>query len=194
MDEAARLAAANRLYRQRFGFPFIIAVRGQRDRAAILNALETRTHNSEDQEIDTAIAEVAKIAWFRLGDLIEGYAPMDKPTQGGRLTTHVLDMRLGQPARGLAFELFSLADGARTSLCAGRTNDDGRAPAPLLEGAALVAGLYELVFAVGAYQAGQSETGFYDDIPIRFRVVDTDVHYHVPLLLSPYGYSTYRGS
>ena len=70
-DEAARLSAANWLYRQRFGFPFIIAVRGQRDRAAILAALEARTNNSEKEEIDTAIAEVAKIAWFRLGDLIE---------------------------------------------------------------------------------------------------------------------------
>jgi 2-oxo-4-hydroxy-4-carboxy-5-ureidoimidazoline decarboxylase len=70
-DEAARLAAANRLYRQRFGFPFIIAVRGQRDRAAILAALEARANNSEKAEMDTAIAEVAKIAWFRLRDLIE---------------------------------------------------------------------------------------------------------------------------
>jgi 2-oxo-4-hydroxy-4-carboxy-5-ureidoimidazoline decarboxylase len=70
-DEAARLSAANWLYRQRFGFPFIIAVRGQRDRAAILAALEARTNNGEKEEIDTAIAEVAKIAWFRLSDLIE---------------------------------------------------------------------------------------------------------------------------
>jgi 2-oxo-4-hydroxy-4-carboxy-5-ureidoimidazoline decarboxylase len=70
-EEAARLSAANWLYRQRFGFPFIIAVRGQRDRAAILAALEARTNNSEKEEIDTAIAEVAKIAWFRLSDLIK---------------------------------------------------------------------------------------------------------------------------
>lgn len=71
-DEGARLSAANWLYRQRFGFPFIIAVRGQRDRAAILRAIDTRTENSESQEIETAIAEVAKIAWFRLSDLIAG--------------------------------------------------------------------------------------------------------------------------
>jgi 5-hydroxyisourate hydrolase len=112
----------------------------------------------------------------------------------GRLTTHVLDVRLGQPARDLAFELFRIVDGARTSLCQGRTNDDGRAPAPLLEGAGLKAGLYEIVFAAGDYQARLSETGFYDAIPIRFRVIDTAAHYHVPLLLSPFGYSTYRGS
>jgi len=112
----------------------------------------------------------------------------------GRLTTHVLDVRLGQPAQGLAFELFRLDGGTRASVCQGRTNDDGRAPAPLLEGAGLKPGVYELVFAAGDYQAGLSETGFYDDIPIRFRITNTAAHYHVPLLLSPFGYSTYRGS
>jgi 5-hydroxyisourate hydrolase len=112
----------------------------------------------------------------------------------GQLTTHVLDVRLGQPARDLAFELFRLDGGTRLSLCQGRTNDDGRAPAPLLEGAGLKTGTYELVFAVGNYQAGLFESGFYDDIPIRFRVTDPAAHYHVPLLLSPFGYSTYRGS
>jgi OHCU decarboxylase len=70
-DRATEFMALNRAYRDRFGFPFIIAVRGQRDRAAILAALEARTNNSEKEEIDTAIAEVAKIAWFRLSDLIE---------------------------------------------------------------------------------------------------------------------------
>ena len=70
-DEAARLSAANWLYRQRFGFPFIIAVRGQRDRAAILAAIEARTANSETEEIETAINEVTKIAWFRLNDLVK---------------------------------------------------------------------------------------------------------------------------
>ena len=69
-DAGARLSAANRLYRQRFGFPFIIAVRGQRDRAAILRALEARTANGEAEEIETALNEVAKIAWFRLSDLV----------------------------------------------------------------------------------------------------------------------------
>jgi len=70
-DEGARLSAANWLYRQRFGFPFIIAVRGQRDRSAILRALEARTANAEAEEIETALNEVAKIAWFRLSDLVK---------------------------------------------------------------------------------------------------------------------------
>lgn len=71
-EEAARLSAANWLYRQRFDFPFIIAVRGQRDRAAILAAIDARIANSETEEIETAINEVAKIAWFRLSDLVKG--------------------------------------------------------------------------------------------------------------------------
>ena len=115
----------------------------------------------------------------------------------GRLTTHVLDMRLGQPARDMGFELFRIVGEDRQSLCRGRTNDDGRTSLPLLEGDALQAGIHELVFAVGAYQARHSTPdalGFYDLIPIRFLVGDRSAHYHVPLLLSPFGYSTYRGS
>ena len=70
-DEAARVDDLNESYRRKFGFPFIIAVRGQRDRDAIMQAMETRTRNSEAEEIDTAMREVAKIAWFRLSDLIQ---------------------------------------------------------------------------------------------------------------------------
>ena len=115
---------------------------------------------------------------------------------GGRLTTHVLDTRLGRPACGLAFELFRIVGETRTLLGHGRTNDDGRAPAPLLEGEAFVPGIYELQFHAGDYQAGLPYpiAGFYDIISIRFRIADGDTHYHVPLLLAPFGYSTYRGS
>jgi len=115
---------------------------------------------------------------------------------GGRLTTHVLDTRLGQPARGLTYELVQILDDVQCLLCEGLTNDDGRTSEPLLEGEAFQPGLYELVFYVGDYQAGLPEpvAGFYDLIPIRFRIEDSSMHYHVPLLLAPFGYSTYRGS
>ena len=115
---------------------------------------------------------------------------------GGRLTTHVLDTRLGEPARGLAYALFRIVGDARQPLTQGRTNDDGRAPAPLLEDEALLPGLYELQFHAGDYQAGLPDpvAGFYDVISIRFRIADGNAHYHVPLLLAPFGYSTYRGS
>jgi len=115
----------------------------------------------------------------------------------GKLTTHVLDVRLGQPARDLAFALYAIDGNDRRLLCEGRTNDDGRADSPLLQGSALLSGIYELVFDAGAYQAallGPGAAGFYDFIPIRFRIGDPSAHYHVPLLLSPFGYSTYRGS
>jgi len=115
----------------------------------------------------------------------------------GRLTTHVLDTARGMPAVGLTIELFSLT-GERRRLKAATTNKDGRCDAPLLEGAELVTGPYELVFAVGDYfrTAGvaTSNPPFLDRVPICFQVADPAAHYHVPLLVSPYGYTTYRGS
>lgn len=117
----------------------------------------------------------------------------------GRLTTHVLDTATGRPAAGLDVALFRLgAGGAREPLACGRTNSDGRLDAPILEGAALTAGVYELEFHAGAYLRAQGldlpEPLFLDVIPLRFGVSDPGVHHHVPLLLSPFGYSTYRGS
>ena len=113
----------------------------------------------------------------------------------GRLTTHVLDTALGQPAAGLEITLRRTSGEVIKTV---RTNDDGRVDAPLLEGDALTKGGYELTFHAGSYldatgQAG-TEPRFLDEIPIRFGVADTEAHYHVPLLLSPFGYSTYRGS
>jgi len=114
----------------------------------------------------------------------------------GALTVHALDTALGRPAAGLPLSLFRIGNVVRAQLGAWRTNSDGRCDAPLLAGAALTVGSYEIVFNVGAWRemAGASDLGFYDLIPIRFRVTDPAAHYHIPLLLSPYGYSTYRGS
>lgn len=115
----------------------------------------------------------------------------------GRLTTHVLDTASGKPAAGLAIELWNLADGKRI-LRSVTTNADGRSDGPLLEGSDFRAGCYELRFMAGDYlrRAGfkLQEPPFLDVIPIRFGIADASQHYHVPLLLSPYGYSTYRGS
>jgi len=110
----------------------------------------------------------------------------------GRLTTHVLDTMRGRPAAGVAIEL--RRDGE--SLVQSRTNADGRTDAPLLEGDALTAGTYELVFDVGAYFAGADvpEPPFLGLVPVRFGIADPAAHYHVPLLASPWAYSTYRGS
>jgi 5-hydroxyisourate hydrolase len=114
----------------------------------------------------------------------------------GRLTTHVLDTAAGRPAAGLTLDLYRLEGKTRAHLGSFRTNADGRCDAPLLAGEALRAGEYEIVFAVGTWRAGggQAGAGFYDTVPIRFRVTDPAGHYHVPLILAPFGYSTYRGS
>jgi 5-hydroxyisourate hydrolase len=117
----------------------------------------------------------------------------------GRLTTHVLDTAAGRPAGGLRIELWVLgADGGRQLVVTATTDADGRTGGPLLSGEALVAGTYELVFHAGDYlrAAGHvlPEPAFLDVVPIRFGIADASAHYHVPLLISPYGYSTYRGS
>lgn len=116
----------------------------------------------------------------------------------GRLTTHVLDTVSGGPAPGVTVELFRIApDGARTLLATVSTNADGRTDAPLLSGAEAVAGTYELDFHIGPYfrasGAKVGEPAFLDVVPLRFGL-GADGHYHVPLLCSPWSYSTYRGS
>ena len=109
----------------------------------------------------------------------------------GRLTTHVLDTAQGRPGAGIKVELF-LMEGDRATLAASTTtNADGRTDKPLLEGDKLRAGTYQLVFHVGAYF---KSAGFLDTVPIRFRIADPAAHYHVPLLCTPWSYSTYRGS
>ena len=113
----------------------------------------------------------------------------------GKLTTHVLDTTHGCPAAGIAVRLY---DGSGKLLREARTNADGRCDAPLLEGEALRAGRYRLEFEVGAYfrAAGPPapEPPFLDVVPVAFAVADPDANYHVPLLVSPFGYGTYRGS
>jgi 5-hydroxyisourate hydrolase len=114
----------------------------------------------------------------------------------GRLTTHVLDTAQGRPAAGVAIDLRRVGEHApiRTT----RTNADGRTDEPLLEGDDLVPGSYELRFAVGHYFAGQpvqvDVPPFLDIVPVRITIADAAAHVHVPLLVSPWAYSTYRGS
>jgi 5-hydroxyisourate hydrolase len=108
------------------------------------------------------------------------------------VSTHVLDVARGRPAEGLLIGLFALEDGHRRHVATARTNADGRTDAPL--GTDLTPGTYELVFSVTDYFERESTPAFYDVIPVRFTVAGEAARYHVPLLLSPWGYSTYRGS
>ena len=118
--------------------------------------------------------------------------------KGGRLTTHVLDTASGKPASGLSISLYRIEGEARRHLKTVSTNADGRCDAPLLEGTAFTAGRYRLVFAAGAYFAAKGvalpDPPFVDTVVLDFGVADPATHYHVPLLVSPWSYSTYRGS
>jgi 5-hydroxyisourate hydrolase len=109
----------------------------------------------------------------------------------GRLTTHVLDTAQGRPAVGLRLTLCRVDGNDRVPLIEATTNLDGRCDAPLLEGEALIRGTYELLFQVGAHFGHAS---FLGEVPVRFAIADPAEHYHVPLLVSPFGYTTYRGS
>lgn len=116
----------------------------------------------------------------------------------GKLTTHVLDLATGLPAAGLSITLYRLDGDSRSRISATITNSDGRTNAPMLAGDDFATGIYELEFAAGDYLkssgADIADIPFLDVVPIRFGISDAGRHYHVPLLLSPYGYSTYRGS
>lgn len=190
-DQMARFQALNGAYVEKFGFPFIMAVRGA-NAARILAGFEGRLGNERDAEIRRALVEIGKIAWMRLLETVV-------PAPTGGLTTHVLCTATGRPASGLPLALFRIgADGARTLLGRFVTNADGRLDAPALAGADLAAGIYEWEFEVGVYfaRAGLATDAppFLDRVPLRFAVANPERHYHVPLLVSPWAFSTYRGS
>ena len=116
----------------------------------------------------------------------------------GRLSTHVLDTMSGTPAGGVRIELYGLAGDSRRLVASATTNADGRTDRPLLAAEELRSGAYELLFHIGEYFRGKGvdlpAPPFLDTVPVRFGVADPAAHYHVPLLVSPWAYSTYRGS
>ena len=116
----------------------------------------------------------------------------------GYLTTHVLDTARGLPAEGIRIALYRVSGNSHQKIAETVTNDDGRSDAPILPQDMFKPGTYELIFFCGDYLRATGQAGddplFLDQVPIRFGMNDAEAHYHVPLLLSPYGYSTYRGS
>ena len=116
---------------------------------------------------------------------------------GGYLTTHVLDTARGQPAAGIEIALYRVSGNSHRKIASAVTNADGRTDAPILPEGKFETGTYELVFFAGDYLRATGQAGaepmFLDQVPIRFGMAEA-AHYHVPLLLSPFGYSTYRGS
>ena len=182
------ISALNAAYGARFGFPFIVCVR-RHTRASVLAQFRRRLAADPAAEHATALEEIGYITRLRLVDRADGPG---MPAVNGWLSTHVLDTSQGRPAAGIALELLE-AGGA--VLARSVTNADGRTDAPLLSGAPLRIGVYELRFEVGPYfGAGDGEVPFLDHIPLRFGISEPETHYHVPLLVSPGAYSTYRGS
>lgn len=192
--EFARFERLNADYRARFNMPFIICVR-RHTRDSILENFERRLGNAPLAERAAALEEIGHITRLRLVEVVDGPG---KPKTEGRLSTHVLDTVSGRPAAGVKVTLKELGGSAEGLLKETLTNADGRTDAPLLGGGPLRIGTYELAFHIGAYFAVQavsaSRPPFLDIVPIRFGIAEPEGHYHVPLLASPWSYSTYRGS
>ena len=193
--EYARFHKLNDAYRTKFGIPFIVCVR-RHTKDSILNEFERRLTHDSANALDVAINEIGRIAALRLDARVT--AP-ERLKVTGRLSTHVLDTHGGKPAEGVAVELWELSrEGTDRLIVRGTTNHDGRTDTPLIGGRPLPIGTYELRFATAAYYASrgvtQSQPPFLDVVPIRFSIAEPEGHYHVPLVMTPWSYSTYRGS
>lgn len=178
-DLAARMAAANEAYEAKFGHIYLVCATG-RTAAELLAFCEARLANAPDAELRVAAEEQRKITHLRLEKLL---TPMAK------ITTHVLDTAKGRPAARVPVTLERL-DPEPAVVGQGLTDDDGRLRTLVPDDAPARAGTYRITFEVAAYDAA----GFFPRVAIDFVVRDPSQHHHVPLLLSPFGYSTYRGS
>ena len=185
----------NNAYRAKFGFPYIVCVR-RHTKDSILRDFERRLPNDAQTETRKSVEEICRIAALRIDQLV---VSDDRLQVRGRLSTHVLDTHGGRPAPGIAVELVELCSlGASRVVTRAITNADGRTDQPLIHDRPVPIGRYELSFRVGDYFAGRgaevSDPPFLDQIPLRFSVSDPEGHLHVPLLVTPWSYATYRGS
>ncbi len=193
-DEVDRLSSLNTKYKKKFGFPFILAARHV-TKHTVLSAIEGRLQLPVETEFAGALVQVSKIAWMRL------LAALKITNQNGFLTCHVLDTANGCPAANMrVHQLHRITPEEDAGLIKEfETNDDGRLPGgPALKGDEFLVGTYQWTFFVGDYfarkNAKTSGNPFLDEVPLRFGIDDPEQHYHVPLLVSPWSYSTYRGS
>jgi 2-oxo-4-hydroxy-4-carboxy-5-ureidoimidazoline decarboxylase len=185
----------NHAYREKFAIPFIVCVR-RHTRDSILRQYERRLQNTSEVELETALGEIFRIAALRLSHHVTA---ADELPVSGRLSTHVLDNYDGRPAQGVALTLCELGnDGARRPIIQTATNRDGRTDSPLISGRPVPIGRYELRFEIGHYYASRkiptADPAFLQSVPIEFSVAEPEGHYHVPLLVTPWSFSTYRGS
>lgn len=183
------LAKANTDYENKFGFIFIVCATGK-SAAEMLRLLQDRLGNSYNEELHIAMGEQQKITVIRFKKLFDNDFQF---LQMSQLTTHVLDTSLGKPAKDMTIRLLSKENDLWQTIAQGVTNADGRIGDLLPPGKILAAGNYKLVFETGNYFAVNNVKGFYPEVEIQFTITD-EWHYHVPLLINPFGYSTYRGS
>ena len=180
-EEFELFTRSNAKYRERFGFPFIICVR-RHTRNSILVSFARRLAGSRDSEYGIALEEIGYIARLRLSESVDGPG---KPKVYGRLSTHVLDIMHGEPAAGVSLVLKECDASAEGLLKETVTNANGRTDEPLLGGAPLRIGTYEIGFRVGDYFAAKGIAvrypRFLDYVPVRFAIAEPEGHYHVPL-------------
>jgi 2-oxo-4-hydroxy-4-carboxy-5-ureidoimidazoline decarboxylase len=192
--EFSRFNLLNNDYRKKFDMPFIVCVR-RHSKDSILLQFERRLRNDAAAETEAALTEILRIVALRLDQRID--APV-RLRVNGRLSTHVLDLQRGRPAGGVAVELYEIAGGDSMRVAHAITNADGRPDRALIADRPIPIAQYELRFAVGDYYARQgtpvADPPFLAVVPIRFSVAEPEGHYHVPLLITPWSYSTYRGS
>jgi 2-oxo-4-hydroxy-4-carboxy-5-ureidoimidazoline decarboxylase len=193
--EFANFHRLNDAYRAKFGMPFIVCVR-RHGRESILREFERRLQNDAASEQEAALGEIFRIAALRLDLRV---AASDRLRVHGHLSTHVLDAHGGHPAQGVAIELCEIgAGGTARTLKRTVTNSDGRTDQPLFTGTPIPIATYELRFEVARYfarrKAPMSDPPFLGLVPVRFAVAEPEGKYHVPLLVTPWSYSSYRGS
>jgi 2-oxo-4-hydroxy-4-carboxy-5-ureidoimidazoline decarboxylase len=193
--EYEAFARVNNEYRAKFGFPYIVCVR-RHTKDSILRDFERRLTHDVTMETAVSIEEICRIAALRLDQLV---VSDDRLPVHGRLSTHVLDTHSGKPAEGIEIELVERsALGESRIVTHAMTNADGRTDQPLIAGRPVPIGRYELRLNIGKYfrerNVPLSDPPFLDDIALRFAVSEPEGHLHVPLLVTPWSYSTYRGS
>ena len=177
-------------YENKFGFIFIVCATGL-SAAEMLGLMQARMNNIREEEIRIAMGEQYKITLLRLKKLLTD--ANFKFLTMSQLTTHVLDTSMGKPGKMISVMLKEKAGDRWQTIAVGITGEDGRIGNLLAPGRILTPGIYKLVFETGKYFAANDVKGFYPEVEIQFQV-DDGAHYHVPLLINPFGYSTYRGS
>ena len=190
METIVALAKANQQYEDKFGYIFIVSASGK-SAEEMLAIINSRLNNQSDDEIFVAMNEQHKITVIRLVKLIEGIS--QNSDMSSHITTHALDTSIGVPAKHMLITLKGQRNNQWKPMSVGITNADGRISDVLPPGRLLAPGNYTMTFNTKNYYKNNNQNGFYPEASIQFEVTDGS-HYHIPLLINPFGYSTYRGS